>query len=53
MYPGTNASGQTVMAPAYSPGRFPHYISYSGDYPNQAVVSQSGGGAQVVSTTHC
>ena len=55
-YPGnhqsivTSASGQIVMAPANSPGSFPHYVSYAGNYPNQEVVSQSGGGAQVVSS---
>ena len=53
MYPGTTISGQSVMAPAYPPGSFPHYVSYAGDYPNQTVVSQSGGGAQVVSSTPC
>ena len=41
MYPGTGISGQTVLAPAYPPGNF----------PNQTVVSQSGGGAQVISST--
>ena len=51
MYPVINANGQTVMAPAYSPGSFPQYISYLVNYPNQAVVSQSAGETQVVSST--
>ena len=41
------------MAPAYSPGSIPHYVSYAGNYPNQAVVSQTGRPAQVVSSTTC
>ena len=51
MYPGTGISGQTVLAPAYPPGNFPCYVSYAGNHPNQPVVSQSGGGAQVISST--
>ena len=51
MYPGTSISGQTVMVPAYPPGIFPRYVSYAGNYPNQAVVSQFGGGAQVISSS--
>ena len=51
MYPGTSISGQTVMVPAYPPGSFPRYVSYVGNYPNQAVVSQFGGGAQVISSS--
>ena len=46
----TSTSGQTVMACAYPPGSFPHYVSYAGNYPSQVVVSQSGEGAQVVSS---
>ena len=41
------------MAPAYPPGSIPHYVSYAGNYPNQAVASQTGGRAQVVSSTPC
>ena len=52
MYPETRISGQTVIAPAYPPA-YPHYVSYAGDYSNQTVVSQSGGEAQVVSSTPC
>ena len=51
MCPRTSANGQTVMAPSYPPGSFPHYVLYAGNNQNQAVVWQSGGGAQVVSST--
>ena len=56
MYPGnqqyvvTSASGQTVMVPAYPPGSVPHYVSSAGNYPNHAIVSQTGGGAQAVAS---
>ena len=58
MYPGnqqyilTSGSGQTVMAPVYPPGSVPDYVSSAGIYPNQAGVSQSGGGALVSSTAY-
>ena len=58
MYPGnqqyilTSESGQTVMAPVYPPGSVPDYVSSAGIYPNQAGVSQSGGGALVSSTAY-
>ena len=55
VYPGhqqcivTSASGQTVMVTTFPSGSISHYVSSTGNYPNQAVVSQTGGGAQVVS----
>ena len=39
------------MAPVFPPGSVPHYVSLAGIYPNQAGLSQSGGEAQVSSTT--
>ena len=40
------------MAPVYPPGSVPHYVSSAGIYPNQASLFQSGGEAQVSSTTY-
>ena len=56
VYPGyqqyivESGSGPTVMVPTYPSGSISHYVSPAGNYPNQASVLQTGGGAQVVSS---
>ena len=56
VYPGyqqyivDSGSAPTVMVPTYPSGSISHYVSPAGNYPNQAAVSQTGGGAQVVSS---
>ena len=56
VYPGyqqyivESGSAPTVMVPTYPSGSISHYVSPAGNYPNQAAVSQTGGGAQVVSS---
>lgn len=45
-----SGSAPTVMVPTYPSGSISHYVSPAGNYPNQAAVSQTGGGAQVVSS---
>ena len=58
MYPGNqnyiarNASGQTSMVPAYPPGSVHQYVSSSGSYTNQSIVSQTGERPHVVSSAH-
>ena len=55
VYPGyqqyivESGSGPTVMVDTYPSGSISHYVSPAGNHPNQAVVSQTGGGAQVFS----
>ena len=48
----TSVSAETVVTLVYPHSSIPHYVSSAGSYPNQASVSQSGGGAHVSWTTN-
>ena len=52
-YIATITNGKTVKVPAYPPESVPHYVSYPENYPNQAVVSHTVGGAHTVFSTPC